>query len=117
METLRLVVRYLHLVGFALLLGGFVVQYLSGRFRVNVTMRTGLGTMIVTGLVLAVPFPDDVDLDYVKLGVKLVVALAIGPVFGVAVTRERRGAAVTRALFLVIGGLVLLNAAVAVFWR
>ena len=33
------------------------------------------------------------------------------------VTRERAEKAVTRPLFLSIGGLALLNAAVAVFWR
>jgi hypothetical protein len=117
MELLRLVVRYAHLVGFALLLGGFIVQYVSGRYRVDTVMRAGLGTMIVTGLVLAIPFPDDVDLDYPKLGVKLLIAVSVGALIGVAVTRERRGGAVPRPLFLGIGGLTLLNAAVAVFWR
>jgi predicted Abi (CAAX) family protease len=116
-EFLRLLLRYLHLVGFALLFGGFVAQYLTGKPRVNVVMRTGLGTMIVTGLLLALPFPSDVDLNYVKLGVKLGVVLLIGPLFGVAVVRERRGQPVTRPLFLAIGGLTLLNAAIAVFWR
>jgi hypothetical protein len=117
MEILRLVLRYLHLTGFALLFGGFVAQYLTGKLRVNVVMRTGLGTMILTGLILAIPFPSDVDLNYVKLGVKLAVVAVIGPLFGVAVVRERRGDAVPRPLFLTIGGLTLLDAAIAVFWR
>ncbi len=117
LELLRLVLRYLHLIGFALLFGGFFMQYLSGTYRVNVVMRTGLGTMIFTGLVLALPFPRDVDLNYVKLGVKFALALVIGALFGVAVTRERRGATVHRGHFLAIGGLALLTAAVAVFWR
>ncbi|HEV8565808.1 MAG TPA: hypothetical protein VGQ92_01785 [Actinoplanes sp.] len=117
MEFLRLLLRYLHLVAFALLFGAWVAQYLTGKLRVNVIMRTGLGTMIGTGLLLAIPFPSGVDLDYVKLGVKLVIALGIGALFGVATTRERAEKAVTRPLFLSIGGLALVNAAVAVFWR
>lgn len=117
MEFLRLLLRYLHLVGFALLVGAWVAQYLTRKLRVNVPMRTGLGMMIGTGLVLAIPFPDGVELDYVKLGVKLAIALGIGALFGVAVTRERAEKAVPRPLFLSIGGLALLNAAVAVFWR
>lgn len=117
MEFLRLLLRYLHLVGFALLVGAWVAQYLTGKLRVNVVMRIGLGTMIGTGLLLAIPFPSGVDLNYVKLGVKLAIALAIGALFGVAVTRERAGKVVTRPLFLSIGGLALVNAAVAVFWR
>lgn len=117
MEFLRLLLRYLHLTGFALLFGGYVAQYLTGKLRVNDVMRAGLGAMVLTGLLLALPFPRDEDLNYVKLGVKLGIVVLIGPLFGVAVVRERNGKPVTRPLFLTIGGLVLLNAAVAVFWR
>jgi hypothetical protein len=38
METLRLVLRYAHLIGFAVLLGGAVAQYVSGRIRINAPM-------------------------------------------------------------------------------
>jgi len=116
-EILRLALRYLHLIGFALLFGGFLAQYLTHTMRVTVVMRSGLGAMLATGLLLALPFPSDVDLNYVKLGVKLGVAVVIGALFGVSVTREKRGAVVSRGLFLTIGGLALLNAAIAVFWR
>jgi hypothetical protein len=73
--------------------------------------------VIGTGLILAIPFPASVDLDYVKLGVKLAIAVAIGAMFGVVVTRERADKVVSRPLFLGIGGLALINGAVAVFWR
>jgi hypothetical protein len=116
-EYLRLLLRYLHLVGFALLLGGWLAQYVTGKLRVTALMRAGLGTMIGTGLLLAIPFPSGVDLDYAKLGVKLAIALGIGALFGLAITRERAEKAVTRPLFLSIGGLALANAAVAIFWR
>jgi hypothetical protein len=43
MEFLRLLLRYLHLVGFALLVGAWIAQYVTGKLRVNVLMRTGLG--------------------------------------------------------------------------
>jgi hypothetical protein len=117
LEILRLALKYLHLVGFALLFGGFVAQYATRRFRVDVVMRTGLGTMFLTGFLLAIPFPSGTHLDYLKLGVKLAIAVVIGALFGVSVTRERRGAPVPRGLFLTIGGLILLTAGVAVFWH
>jgi hypothetical protein len=116
-EFLRLLLRYLHLVGFALLVGAWLVQYLTGTLRVNLLMRTGLGTMIGTGLLLAIPFPHGIHLDYTKLGVKLAIALGIGALIGVAVTRERAAKTISRPLFLSIGGLTLVNAAIAVFWR
>jgi len=117
MEFLRQLLKYLHLIGFALLVGGFVTQYVAGRFRVSVPMRAGLGTMLATGLLLAIPFPAGIDLDYVKLGVKLGIALLIGAWFGIVITRERAGRAVGGSLFLPIGVLALVNAAVAVFWQ
>jgi hypothetical protein len=117
LEALRLSIRLIHLVGFALLLGGFVAQYLTQQLRVNILMRIGLGTMIASGLILAIPFPSDVEIDYVKLAVKFGVVVLIGALFGVAVTRERRGSPVTRAHFTTIGALILLNAGIAVYWQ
>jgi hypothetical protein len=116
-EVLRLALRYLHLLGFALLFGAYVTQYVSGRYRINPVMRTGLGAMFVTGLLLAIPFPSGVDLDYAKLGVKLGIAVLIGATFGIGVTRERAGGEVPRPLFLTTGALILAEVAVAVFWR
>ena len=55
MEILRLVLRYAHLVGFALLLGGAVAQYLTGTIRMNAAMLWGAGIQVVTGLALAAP--------------------------------------------------------------
>ena len=51
--------------------------------------------MIGTGLLLAIPFPSGIHLDYVKLGVKLAIALGIGAIFGVIITQavaDERGA-------------------------
>ena len=117
MEYVRLALRYLHLVGFALLLGGWAMQYLAGKVNISIPMRIGLGTMLGTGLLLAIPFPSGVELNYVKLGVKLAIAVGIGVLFGIEGTRARAGRTVGRGLFAAIGGLALVNAAVAVFWQ
>lgn len=112
METLRHLFLYIHLVGFAMLLGGFLVQYLSGRFEPGLVMRIGLPVSIGAGLVLAIPFPSGIDLNYTKLIVKLVVALAIGAMMGIGTKRN----IVDRRYFGGIGALIALNAAIAVFW-
>lgn len=41
MEALRLILLYVHLIGFALLLGGSIAQYISGRLRINPAMLWG----------------------------------------------------------------------------
>lgn len=115
MEALRLILRYAHLIGFALLLGGAIVQYLSNRLRINASMLWGATIMLLTGVVLSAPLRGggDREPDPAKLVTKFVLALAIF----VMVFFSRKRESVNRGHFLAIIGLTLLNAAVAVFWR
>ncbi len=115
MEALRLVLRYAHLIGFALLLGAAVMQYLSGRLRINPAMLWGSIIQVVTGLALAAPLRGggDDEPSPVKLGVKLLLAVLIF----IMVFASRKRADVNRGHFLGIIVLTLANAAVATFWR
>lgn len=115
MEVLRLVLRYLHLIGFAVLLGGAVAQYLTGKVRINPAMLWGSTVLVVTGLALAAPLRGggDKEPDPAKLVVKGVVAVTIF----VMVFFSRKREAVNKGHFLSIIGLTLANAAIAVFWR
>jgi hypothetical protein len=113
-EALRLILLYVHLIGFALLLGGVAVQYVSGPTRINPPMLWGSITQLVTGIALAAPLRDEDDEPApAKLAVKLVIALMIF----VMVFFSRKREVVNKGHFLAIGGLTLANAAVAVFWR
>ena len=115
MEALRLILRYAHLIGFALLLGGAVVQYLSGKFRINSAMLWGSIIQVLTGLALAAPLRGggDAEPDPIKLGVKLLIAILIF----IMVFLSRKRADVNKGHFTGIIVLTLANAAVAVFWR
>ena len=114
MAILRNIVFLLHLIGFALLLGASVAQYLSGQLRITNAMLAGAAVQVVTGLVLVAPFglaPNE-KLNHVKLAVKLVIALCILAMTFFPRNREK----VNRGHFLSIVGLTLLNAGIAVFW-
>ena len=113
MEALRLILRYAHLIGFALLLGGAIAQYLSGKLRINPAMLWGSIVQVVTGLALAAPLRDGDEPAPAKLATKLVIAVMIF----VMVFFSRKRADVNRGHFLAIAGLTLVNAAVATFWR
>ncbi len=113
MEALRLVLLYVHLIGFALLLGGSIAQYASGRLRINAAMLWGSIIQVLTGLGLAAPLREGHEQAPAKLVTKLVLALLIF----VMVFFSRKRESVSRGHFLAIIGLTLLNAAVAVFWR
>jgi hypothetical protein len=115
MEAFRLVLRYAHLIGFAVLLGAALVQYVSGRVRINAPMLWGAGVQVVTGLALSAPLRGggDKEPDPAKLAVKGVVAVLIF----VMVFFSRKRSDVNKGHFLAIVGLTLANAAVATFWH
>jgi hypothetical protein len=114
-EALRLVLVFIHLIGFALLLGGAVAQLLSGRIRINPAMLWGSIIQLVSGLALAAPLRGggDAEPSPVKLGVKLLIAIMIF----VMVFFSRKRDEVNRGHFIGILTLTAANAAVAVFWQ
>jgi len=114
-EAIRLVLLYLHLIGFALLLGGAIAQYIAGPLRINSAMLWGAVIQVLTGIGLSAPLRGggDAEPDPGKLVTKLVLGLAIF----VMVFFSRKRPEVNRGHFLAIVGLTLVNAAVAVFWR
>jgi hypothetical protein len=114
-DTVRLVLRYAHLIGFALLLGGAITQYLTRKIRINSAMLWGAGVQIVTGLALAAPLRGggDKEPDPVKLAVKGVIALVIFAM----VFFSRKREVVNIGHFAAIVALTLVNAGVAVFWH
>jgi hypothetical protein len=112
-EPLRLILLYAHLIGFALLLGGSITQYLTGTLRINTAMLWGAIVQVVTGVALSAPLRDGDEPPTAKLAVKAVIGLAI---FAMAFFSRKREQ-VNRGHFLALVGLTLVNAAVAVFWK
>lgn len=117
MEILRHAVVLVHLVGFAILFGAWVVEAVARRIRVTALMNYALAISLVTGLILSAPWGLDHDLNYAKIGVKLVVLLVIGALLGIGSARQKRGADLPPVMFWLVGILTLLNAALAVLWR
>ena len=110
-----MILRYAHLIGFALLLGGAIAQFVSAKLRINPAMLWGSIIQVLTGLALAAPLRGggDAEPDPIKLGVKLLIAVMIF----VMVFVPRNRAEVNKGHFTGIVVLTLVNAAVATFWR
>ncbi|MEV0898288.1 hypothetical protein [Actinoplanes sp. NPDC049802] len=115
MEALRLTLLFIHLVGFALLLGGAITQFLSGKFRINPAILWGSIIQLASGLALATPLRGggDDEPDPIKLGVKLLLAVMIF----IMVFIPRKRDEINKGHFIGIITLTLVNAAVAVFWH
>jgi uncharacterized membrane protein len=112
-ETLRLVLLFLHVLGFAALIGGLLVQAREPEKKVNSAMRDGAGTAFVAGLLLVgVLEADDVAVDNAKIAVKFVIALVIL----VLVMANLRKPRLPDGLYWALLALSVANVAVAIFW-
>lgn len=116
MELLRNVVVYLHLIGFAVMVGGWVAEAVARRFEITRVMDYGILLSLITGLALAAPWPAGIELNYPKIGVKLVILIALGAVLGIGRVRQRRSGQPVMPFFVAAGVLPLLAAGIAVLW-
>jgi hypothetical protein len=113
METLRLVLLFVHVLGFAALIGGLLAQARMPEKRVNAAMRDGIGTAFVFGLLLVgVLEAGDDPVNHAKIAVKF----AIGLVILVLVMMNARKERIPQGLWAGILLLAVANVGVAVFW-
>ncbi|HEX8511176.1 MAG TPA: hypothetical protein VF635_16980 [Propionibacteriaceae bacterium] len=115
MSLLAQVLVLLHLVGFASLFGGALVQLRSRFPEVNAAMLHGAWTSLATGVALVVlaVLEGATGLPYAKITVKLVLTLFVV----LLVSANRRYESIPRGLHAMIGGLALTNAGIAVLWQ
>ena len=113
METARLILLVIHILGFAALIGGLLAQAKEPVKKVNGAMRDGVGTAFLAGLALVgVLQADDVEVNNTKIAVKGLIGLLL-LILVMANTRKER---IPQGLWV---GLVLLsvaNVCVAVLW-
>lgn len=113
MEFVRLLLVFLHLLGMGLLVGTFLLQMRASDGALNKGWLHGAGLQLVTGVALiATAGATDTDYNHMKLGIKTLVLIAIA---GIAFVFLRKPAA-PKWVGPTLGGLVVLNVALAVFW-
>jgi len=118
METLRHIVLFIHLIGFATLFGAWAVQAFGGKRQFTRLMNLGMTIAAVGGLILAAPWglPDGVEMNYAKIGTKLVILLVIAALLGIGLSKQRKSGSVPAGMFWTVGILTLVNAGIAVLW-
>jgi hypothetical protein len=113
MDVLQHLVLVLHLLGWAVVLGGVLVSIRDRRLPAGALH--GVLTALVTGILLVLIGSLGLDRDYdnIKIGVKLLVALVVT---ALVLYGTRRPEKATGGLLGGIAGLTALNVAVAVLW-
>lgn len=113
METLRQALLVIHLLGFAALLGGLLVQLRDEEHKITGLVRDGAGTAFLAGLALVgVLEAGDTTPNHTKIGVKF----AIGLVVLVLVMANLRKPKIPTGLYYGLLALTVANVAIAVFW-
>ncbi|MGH8795161.1 MAG: hypothetical protein ACRDXX_21285 [Stackebrandtia sp.] len=113
MDILHLVFRYIHLLGFAMLFGGWLTAFVSSRLSMNPAMVWGSALQVATGIILSAPMTDE-ELNYPKIGVKLLLGLLIAVMIWIPHLKQRE--ATSKGHFIGIGAMIAITAGVAVFW-
>jgi hypothetical protein len=122
METLRLLLVVLHILGLAVIIGPFLFQVSRKADFDTALMRIGAIAQLVTGLALVgVLEAGDADVNHPKIGVKLVVAVLVLVAVFMAGSKQKAAAAGGPAKaplpwFHAAGALAILNVLIAVLW-
>ncbi|WP_068159396.1 hypothetical protein [Rhodococcus phenolicus] len=105
----------LHFIGLAGIIGSWLAVVKDP--RVVTGMLHGAILQLVSGLALVgLNEADGADLNHMKIGIKLVVAVAILVLAIVGLKKEKQNPGSTGALAHTIGGLGILNVVIAVLW-
>ena len=114
MEALIHVFVVLHLLGMAAILGGWIAQRTGGKGMTSLVW--GARAQLITGLLL-VGFNEmnDESLNHVKIGVKLIVAIAVAACAEIANARAKKGSPAP-TLVDAAAGLTVVNVLIAVLW-
>ena len=115
MDIVYSIVVVLHLVGWAIVLGGVLAKMREPALISGVLHGALLA--LLTGIVLVGPAeatsggPDVIN--HMKIGIKLIIALVVT---GMAIYGRRNDKAVSRGYLGGIAGLTVVNIALAVIW-
>jgi hypothetical protein len=114
MEIVAQVLVLVHLIGFAALLGGQLVQLRTRDPEVNGAMLSGAWIALLTGAgLVAVLVVESERVPYGPLGVKL----ALTALLVLLVTKNRRFVSIPRGLWVLLTLMTLATTAVLVLWR
>lgn len=117
LDLVRLVLLAGHILGLAAIVGAFFVQLRANEGFATGVVLGGAVTQLVTGLALVgVREAGDLGVDYVKISIKLGIAVVVLVAAIVAHVQRRRGGPVKPA-FHTAGGLAVVNVLVAVLWQ
>ena len=116
MEILYNLLVFLHIVGAAMIVGIWIGN--MKKPTVHPRQFDGAALQVITGVIMMGLIPAmDLDANYVKLGIKLVIALVVLVLAFIGRRKYKAGEPISAGLAHSVGGLALLNVAIATLWN
>jgi len=107
---------FLHIVGAAMIVGIWIGN--MKKPTVHPRQFDGAALQLITGVVMMGLIPAlDMDANYAKLGIKFAIALAVGVLAFIGRRKYKKGEDISKGLAHSVGGLALLNVAIATLWN
>jgi hypothetical protein len=107
---------FLHIVGAAMIVGIWIGN--MKKPTVHPRQFDGAALQLLTGIAMMGLIPAlDMDANYAKLGIKLAIALAVGVLAFIGRRKYKKGEDISKGLAHSVGGLALLNVAIATLWN
>jgi hypothetical protein len=107
---------FLHIVGAAMIVGIWIGN--MKKPTVHPRQFDGAALQIITGIVMMGLIPVlDMDANYLKLGIKFAIGLAVAVLAFLGSRKFKKGEAISKGLAHSVGGLALLNVAIATLWN
>ena len=107
---------FLHIIGASMIVGIWIGQ--MKKPTVHPRQFDGAMLQLITGIAMMGMIPAlDINANYAKLGIKLVIALIVGVLAFIGRRKYKKGEPISKGLAHSVGGLALLNVAIATLWQ
>jgi hypothetical protein len=107
---------FLHIVGAAMIVGIWIGN--MKKPTVHPRQFDGAALQLITGIVMMGLIPAlHMDANYFKLGVKFAIALAVAVLAFMGRRKYKKDEPISKGLAHSVGGLALLNVAIATLWQ
>ncbi len=111
------VILALHLVAIAAILGGWLADAAKKTWGLALMLWAARAQILIGGLLVVMALGAADGLDFVKIGVKLVVALAVVGLVEIAHARRKKGRGASPALTAIAAALTVANTALSFLWQ
>ncbi|UVJ41088.1 hypothetical protein [Arthrobacter sp. CJ23] len=117
MSILFSILVFLHIVGAAMIVGYWIATMKEP--TVHPRQRDGAFLQLLTGIAMMglLPFMPDADPNYFKLGIKFAIGVAVAVLAVIGSRKVKKGEAVSTGIAHGVGGLALVNIAIATIWN